>query len=644
MRVAAFAPLFVLLAYAVAFAAAALGVSSPLAFDDHPGQLYRAWHVVQRGVMPWAWNPGWWAGYPELQFYPPGFAYATAFLHRASLGLLSLPGAYQALLWAVYAAPGVTAHALLRRVTGDGWSALPGAFVALTLSAGVASGVEGGVRWGMVAARLGWALLPVVPLVLIRWVEDDGPLPPLLAPLVAALAIIHPAHLPTAIAVVVAATLASGGRQRARVGSAALGLALAAALTAFWAVPLLLRLSHARALAWGTLGGGPASALFRPLPLTLIALALLAARPGRGAGVAALLARAPWIMAAVVAADALIAEPLGARWLPADRVADGAWMALVLAAGVGAGQIVRRLSAAGLPRPGTALAACGALALLAQPGHTLTLWPRSGEWPTQASVEAGLRLPAAWATLAATPEGRVLIARSGLPLVHGTAWYRPHSHITALTPLRAGRPIVHGTFTHPSPVAAFVYRGDAGRGAITALAEQHDGVGLFGRAFADLPAAAFDDIAERLGISSVLVFDEDLAARDAMAGNRALAPRPSSPPFALYVRRAAVPIPREVAPGHWRVSLHGSPGDWVSARLAYYPLWAAEQGGQRLAVREGRHGELEVRLAAAAQPVELTYRAGGPERAGLVISAAALAVWLAWVRPRPAPRAYTSGS
>ena len=160
-------------------------------------------------------------------------------------------------------------------------------------------------------------------------------------------------------------------------------------------------------------------------------------------------------------------------------------MALVLAAGLGAAQLIRWLSASRrLPPAAGAIAVVVLLALLAQPGRTLTLWPRPGEWPTYASIERGFRLPALWATLGAGPEGRVLIARSGLPLVHGSAWYRPHSHVTALTPLRAGRPIVHGTFTHPSPVAAFVYRGDAGGGAITMLAEQLDGVALFGRPYA----------------------------------------------------------------------------------------------------------------------------------------------------------------
>src|SRR5919106_222311 len=97
-RTLAALPALALAAYGLAFAAAALGRSVP-AYDDHPGQLARLWHVVTFGPAPWAWNPGWWTGYPELQFYPPAFAYAGAVLHWGSVGTLSVPGAYQVLLW-----------------------------------------------------------------------------------------------------------------------------------------------------------------------------------------------------------------------------------------------------------------------------------------------------------------------------------------------------------------------------------------------------------------------------------------------------------------------------------------------------------------------------------------------------------------
>src|SRR4030095_9553511 len=79
---------------------------------------------------------------------------------------------------------------------------------------------------------------------------------------------------------------------------------------------------------------------------------------------------------------------------------------------------------------------------------------------------------ALWTTLRTAPAGRVLFVRSGVPLVYGRDWWRQHTHITALTPLRAGRAIVNGTFTHPSPVAALVYRGATQGGAITELVER----------------------------------------------------------------------------------------------------------------------------------------------------------------------------
>src|SRR5262249_56713319 len=57
---------------------------------------------------------------------------------------------------------GLTAFLALARILGSGWRALPGAFLALTVSAGAASGVEGGIHIGMVGARLAWAFVPLL--------------------------------------------------------------------------------------------------------------------------------------------------------------------------------------------------------------------------------------------------------------------------------------------------------------------------------------------------------------------------------------------------------------------------------------------------------------------------------------------------
>jgi hypothetical protein len=631
-RAAAVAPLAMLLAYATVFGAAALGVS-PMAFDDHPGQLYRLWHVVHLGPAPWAWNAGWWAGYPELQFYPPAFAYAGALLHLATAGLLDVPAAYHALVWLAYLLPGLTAWALLRRALADGWLALPGAFLALTLSLWptLTSGVEGGVHVGMVPARLGWALLPLLAAALGGWADGRVAFPARsVVPLVAAVVLMHPAHVPAAVVLVAMAAVSAAGRAR-RLMIAAAWLGLAALVTAFWTVPLLLRLADTRALAWGalTLTSLRDTVLAHPGVLVLMALAGAAVALARSASERTL-AWFPGVMAAVVALDACVLEPVGLRWLPADRVLDGFWLALVLSAGLGGGRGLERLARRrALPRPVGALAAIAAAAVLSVTGeHTLTLWPRASLWPSQSSVERGVRMPALWDALAAAPAGRALFVRSGVPLVYGREWWRPHTHLTALTPLRAGRDIVNGTFTHPSPLAALVYRGDAGPAPIRELVERLDGHTLFGRPLESLDAATFNAHARRLRVSAVIALDEDLPRLPALADNPVFGARRAAAPFVIWLGPPAA-VPEPLAAGRWRATLDPGDGAWAAAGLAYYPLWRASAAGAALPTRRGAFGDLEVRAPAGTTAIELTYAAGGVEWAGVALSVAAALSWLA---------------
>src|SRR2546430_7339789 len=81
-------PLALLLAYGLGFGASPFGFALP-AFDDHPGQVYRLWHVLTRGPTLSAWNPGWGTRYPKMQFCPPGFFYVGPLLRSLSLCALS---------------------------------------------------------------------------------------------------------------------------------------------------------------------------------------------------------------------------------------------------------------------------------------------------------------------------------------------------------------------------------------------------------------------------------------------------------------------------------------------------------------------------------------------------------------------------
>ncbi len=613
-------PPLLLAAYALAFGWRALG-GGLLVFDDHPGQLYRVAHAITLGWPPWRFDPGWWAGYAELQYYPPGFAWLGALLHQASLGGLSAAAVYQSLLWIAWLLPGAATYALLRRLLGDPWLALPGAFVALTLSAGCRSGVEEGLRWGLVAARLGFGALPLLAWSLLRWAEGVPRPPVVSAALVAAVTLLHPAHAPTAAAMVVLVAVQVEPRRR-RLVQAALILGLGFGLAAIWLLPLLAHLDMALPLAWQdmslvALGWRVVS---QPVLLALALLSLagwwhrsrLTAPSTRW-----LLALAP-IVAGLVVLDALVAAPLGMAWLPADRLMDGLHWGLVVGGAIGFAGMAARFARPVVPSL-VALAACVPLSWGAyEPG--LSLWPWAAQWPKEHEVVRGLRMDALWESLRSAPPGRVLFLRSGVPLDWRPEWWRPHTHITALTPLRTGRAIVGGTFTHPSPVAGLLYTGSAANRPLTLLAEQLDGRSLFGRPLETLDPATFNRLAGRLGISAVVALEEDVGRSLFLSDNPLFKRQPRIGSFNVFFSGDARSEPMAIGPQRWRVAVAAGAAGWLPLPVAYSPLWVARAGAARLALRRDDLGLLEAAVPAGATSVELEHRPGVAEWAGAGLS------------------------
>jgi hypothetical protein len=645
-------PALLLLAYGIAFGVAALG-GGLLAFDDHPGQLYRVYHAVTVGWAPWRLNAGWWAGYAELQYYPPGAAWLGAAIHVCSMGAVGVPAAYQAVLWIAWLLPGLATFAFLTRVLGSGWLALPWAFVALTLSAGSRSGVEEGLRWGLVAARLGWGLLPLVALSLAGWVEGGRRVPVAAALLVAAVILIHPAHAPAALLLVGLGGWFGEGVRSRRLAQAGIVAALGLGLSGLWLVPLLAHLSMALPLAWGD---ASPLALLRQFARPLV-IVLALAQAGAWLSMRASLSRSPtarWLhaftpaMAALVALDALVAAPLGILWLTADRLADSLLLALLLGASLAAPLVAARLPR--LAHAAVSMLLLGVVMLLSggSPEPTLSLWPLRGQWPKYDEVVRGTQVHALWTALSQAPPGRVLFLRSALSLDYRPEWWRPHSHITALTPVETGRQILNGTFTHPSPIAGLLYTGSAGPRAISALVEQRDGRTLFGRPLESLSGEEFSRWAERLRVSAVVATEEDHGRLDFLDSNREFAPPRRIGPFSLYLARSARPLPEATGRQSWRLAFGIGQGParapdqrgWVAAGLAYSPLWKAEIAGKPAPVRRDAWGMLEVEMPGGGGEISLSHRPGAAEKAGeLLTVASTLLLALAGVRSFRARRA-----
>ncbi len=628
----AWLPPALLSAYAVAFGWRALG-GGLLVFDDHPGQLYRLVHAITLGLAPWRLDPGWWTGYAELQYYPPGFAWLGALLHQAALGALAPAAVYEALLWLAWLLPGVATYAFLRRLLGDPWLALPGAFVALTLSAGCRSGVEEGLRWGLVAARLGWGVLPLLAWSLLRWAEGAARPPLASAALVAVVILLHPAHAPAAAALVLLAAVHAEPRRR-RLVEGGLILALGFGLASVWLLPLVAHLGMALPLAWQDMSLAALAWRVVSQPV-LIALALLGlagwrlGSPALAPGGRWLLALTP-TMAGLVALDALVAAPLGMAWLPADRLMDGLHLALVLGGAAGFAALASRFARPVIPAL-LALAICVPLSWgPEEPG--LSLWPDPRQWPKEQEVVRGLRLDALWDAIRSAPPGRVLFLRSGVTLDWRPEWWRPHTHITALTPLRTGRSMVGGTFTHPSPVAGLLYTGSAANRPLTMLAEQREGRSLFGRPLELLDADTFNRLAGRLGVSIVVALDEDVERSPFLTENQLLKKHSRIGSFRVFIAAEPRSEPAAIGLQRWRVDVPGLASGWLPVSIAYSPLWVARTGGARLAARADDLGLLEVELPPGATSLELEHRPGVVEWAGVGLSLLSLAgLALGWL-------------
>jgi hypothetical protein len=644
------APLLLLVLYGGAFAYVAFGRGVP-AFDDHPGQLFRLWHALDRSLPAAAWtadwNPDWWGGYPEFQFYPPGLALLGAVIRAALLWRPSVETVYRLLCGVVFLAPGVTTYALLARVLGDRWLALPPAFLALALSADLRGGVEAGVRWGTLTTRLGLGWLPLLALALRPWVEG-GRLPRWAPPLAALAFLSHPSTLPSVVALLGLATALAlvlrPGRRTALEAAHTTGFALV--LTAFWSLPVAARPAWVVPLAWGDLSLGlPGDLSARPvlLALGMTALSAWVAVGIRRRPFDALLAALPVVLLAIFLGDVWL-FPRG--WSPVEpqRLLDGIVQASVWAAGLGAGVIVDRLVPARADprsRPLVALAVIALATVLPDHGvrpSTLAVWPATGEWPTIEELTRRHRLDALWRALHAGAD-RALFLTSSLRLDPSPAWYAPHSHVTSLAPLLAGREIVGGTYTHPSPIAARFYTGQAVPPArLLTLAERLDGQRLLGEPWERLSAAAFDRFARRLRVGTVLVPVGDVPRARFLGPT--YAPAGEAAGFVLFERRDR-PWPRveRITWRRYRVLVSPTGGVWIPTGIAAYPLWQVKSAAGRLETRVDDWGLLEFRVPVDLFEAELVYAEGWLEWTALLVFAIGSGGWIVWAARARAPTA-----
>ena len=240
--------------------------SSLFVWGDHAGQFMRFWYplahsVPESGRWLWgivSWNPSWYAGYPELQFYPPGTTLLGLMLHFLTLGQLTPEQIYNLIPAIAFCLPLFTCYAFLR-ISLAPLGRLPSIVAGLT-AASLAITLKpmwGGIDAvviGLMGERLAFGFAPLVLLDGWQFVEEPTlPRMAIAAIALACLLLLHPFHAPALILAILLYALVRHkwsihhATQSIRSSLTRQGLwlagwfSLAVGLVAWWMLPLLVR-------------------------------------------------------------------------------------------------------------------------------------------------------------------------------------------------------------------------------------------------------------------------------------------------------------------------------------------------------------------------------------------------------------------
>ena len=612
-------------------------------YGDHPGQFMRLWYPVRVSHRLLGWNPLWYAGYPELQFYPPGFVLFGWGLDWLTLGQLSPFALYQLLLFLAYLLPGVTVYALVSRVSRERLAGLVTGGLALIfpeLWGGVSA-----VFVGLVAERLAFGLVPLVLFAGWQALNDRHPIRwwLLTSLALAATALMHPFHTVAPILFLGLAALFYPRRWRL-LRNLALTSILSLGLVAFWLLPLLVHQGYAapmlRANLVQTLDWllGPNAQKYLAVSL-LIVLALWMQRK-RSFTV--------FVIAAVLAAVSLVAfvlfdhlvliERLNFYLLDPVRFSAEVYLVLVLLAGLGLSYLTLWLFQRPWRRVGGLLGALAlslALVWLGRPFLDLV-----GEHQDPARFLGTARqdypLDETWGVLRSeqAEQGRILF----------TSYYLYLGDLpTALksaTPYFTGSPIIGGTFSHWGPVARVLWQGSPDVDLLPGQVELTDDVTFAGRSWAEWTDAGFYDLCRRLNVTTVVATWDDVNARTFLDPASHFQSFYSDGLFVLY--RVLDPDPALVeAEGAGVALLNQAPnaldlhvtdataGAVLRVKITDYPLWQVQAEQQTLAHYADDMGLMSLSLPPGTYNVTLRYLPGPAERGGGWISLGAAGLWLA---------------
>ncbi|MDI6784580.1 MAG: hypothetical protein QME64_10870, partial [bacterium] len=192
------------------------------------------------------WNPYWFAGIPELQFYPIGFVLLGFFIYTFSLHLIPIGLLYNLQLLFALIFPSIAGYLLLRRLKFDYIAAFfSGLFLLILTHIGLAGGFFYGVIIGLTNSRIALGMSLMVLWFSIKLIKQPSNYRNMIGVVItlALIILFHPDQLAFPIAFLISLILLSHFIKRESFSQSLktifLPIIIAIGLTAFWLVPML---------------------------------------------------------------------------------------------------------------------------------------------------------------------------------------------------------------------------------------------------------------------------------------------------------------------------------------------------------------------------------------------------------------------
>jgi negative regulator of sigma E activity len=584
-------------------------------------------HLVAHGRLD-GWFPRFYLGYQEFLFNGPGVTWAMGAARGVTLGALSNAGALKVVGVASFAALPV-AMAFLARSLGLGRLAAGiAAILSLLVSSEFGPGLQGLYAVGLVSHQLGAPLFCLGLGALLRVPRDTRWRWVLLAAVsLAALAI---THLISVMILAAVFPLLAFGLRREHLGRAALTRfaltgVLAAALAAWWLIPVLAhRDLRGEVATWATPPFGDrldaivnGRILFRPYTVWIVVAgwiyALVRVR------------RRPFALVLVVTPllFLVLAHWAASRW-PDNEIAiqlanrglgyAGLLAVLPVSAGIAAGERFARRRLSRWRGAGPAAVAAAMLVAVA-----VVVSPFGPDRGSASEFEPPIpQLQHAAAELRRdVPDGARFVTQREYPgEVLRTGVLLPPTWLARAS----GRNSLNGwnleSSSTPEPdLEPDLYLGKR-------------------------PAATQADVLSRLGVSHVVTTGDPFA--DALAASDrfelvwreppiaifAVRPRPGQPDPAALVATDAPATARftRADPERLRIRVDASAATPATVAVAWSPKWHGRVDGRPVAVGHTDDGLITVRLPAGSSTLELAYGPDGWDRLGVAVSALTVAL------------------